>query len=410
MKAFIKPSTACGNITAPPSKSMAHRYLICAALASGESYIQNIEYSEDILATIDCLRVLGADIRECYSSNEKKALRIIGCGASLRNMDGEYRMNCRESGSTLRFMIPLCLSGARYRLYGSERLLQRPLSVYEDICRNQGILFEHETDCLSVCGKLLSGNFELSANISSQFISGLLFALPMLETDSTISFTTELESESYITLTLDTLEKFGVKVKKKEHCIYVPAKQKYNPASIITDGDYSNAAFFEALNYTGGDVKVNGLTPNSHQGDRVYKELFQIISKSSEPPTISIADCPDLAPILLVIAALNGGAVFTHTSRLRIKESDRGQVMQYELSKFGADITVQEDSIIVKKAPLHAPSAILSSHNDHRVAMSLAVLSSVTGGVIENAEAVRKSFPDFYSSCISLGLDIDLES
>ena len=400
MKALIQPGTARGTVAAPPSKSMAHRLLICAALANGESTVRGVDPSQDILATADCLTALGASL-----SWEGDTVRVRGCDPRKAVA---ATLCCRESGSTLRFMIPLCLlSGQPMRLEGSETLLSRPLSVYEDLCREQGLRLEHSKDGLLVQGRLTAGEYTVSGSISSQFISGLLFALPLLPGNSRIRLLPPVESRSYLSLTLQALQDAGVQVFwADEFTLDIAGSAAFRPQDTAVEGDYSNAAFFEAFNCVGGDVKVTGLRTDSLQGDRVYQDYFNALAKGRAE--LDLTDCPDLAPVLFVTAAFCHGAVFTGTRRLRFKESDRGAVMAQEMAKFGITLDMEENRITVPAGSFHAPAEPLDSHNDHRIAMALSLLCSRTGGEIHCAEAVRKSFPDYWTRLRSLGLNITL--
>ncbi len=401
MIAKIEKSTPRGEISAPPSKSMAHRMLICAGLAQGESIIHNVADSDDILATLGCLSSLGA-----VCVRDGNTVRITGI--DIASAHSTEPLFCNESGSTLRFFVPLCLmSGARFTLMGSNTLFSRPLGVYEKICAEQGIAFERYNSSLSVSGTLASGEYRVEGNISSQFISGLLFVLPLCRHDSRISIIPPIESRSYLNLTIETLALFGVDVRwQDDKTLYIKGGQHYTPAELVVEGDYSNSSFFDALNLFGGDVTVKGLNPNSLQGDRAYAEYFGMLTRGT--PTIHIGNCPDLGPILMAVAAAKNGAVFCGTRRLKIKESDRGAVMAEELAKFGAKVTVNEDSIAVYSQGLHAPRENLCGHNDHRIVMSLSTLLTVTGGVIEGAEAVRKSLPEYFDILKSLGVSITM--
>lgn len=400
MTANIKPSKLKGKVTAPSSKSMGHRLLICAGLSEGESKIKNVLFSEDILATVDCLKAMGAEIQ-----TDGDAVTVTGTLPS-KAAGGVY--NCRESGSTLRFFIPLsmlCEGESLFTGYG--RLMERPMSVYEDISREKNIAYSKTAEGIKVGGGLSSGKFTVPGNISSQFVSGLLFALPLCEGDSEIELTGTVESKSYIDMTLEAMSLFGVTAFwKNETTLYIEGNQQYKSRDLNVEGDYSNAAFFDAFNLVGGDVTVGGLKENSLQGDKVYKEYFSLLRQGT--PTLDIKNCPDLAPILMTLAAANNGCKLINTARLKIKESDRGAVMAKELSKFGAYIKVSDNEIIVDKAKLYTPKDDLYCHNDHRVVMSLSVLASVYGGRIKGAEAVKKSFPDFFSEVKALGMEVEI--
>ncbi len=400
MRAVIQPGTARGTVAAPPSKSMAHRLLICAALAQGESVVRGVDPSEDILATSDCLTALGAALVW-----EGSMVRVRGCDPRKAS---PAVLRCRESGSTLRFMIPLCLlSGSPMRLEGSETLLSRPLSVYEDLCRAQGLTLQRKDGSLLVQGKLSSGSYEVSGSISSQFITGLLFALSLLPGSSRIRLLPPVESRSYLSLTLQAMKDAGIPVSwSDELTLEISGNASYCPQDTVVEGDWSNAAFFEALNCAGGNITVTGLRTDSLQGDRVDRGCFARLCAG--PAELDLTDCPDLAPVLFAVAALCRGAVFTGTRRLRFKESDRGAVMAQELSKFGVFLTLEENRITVPAVPLRLPEEPLQSHNDHRIAMALSVLCTRTGGIIEGAEAVRKSFPDYWERLQSLGIALTL--
>ena len=402
MRAVIHPGTARGTVAAPPSKSMAHRLLICAALARGESTVRGVDPSEDILATADCLSALGASL-----DREGSTVRVRGCDPRL---SGPAALRCRESGSTLRFMIPLCLlSGSPMRLEGSEKLLSRPLSVYEDLCREQGLVLERGDGGLRVQGRLNAGEYRVPGDISSQFITGLLFALSLLPAPSRISLIPPVESRSYLSLTLQALNDAGVGVGwMDEYTLEIPGNASYRAGETTVEGDYSNAAFFGALNLAGGSVTVTGLRPDSLQGDRVYEDFFPRLATS--PARLDLTDCPDLAPVLFAAAALCHGAGFDGTRRLRFKESDRGAAMAREMAKFGIPLALEENSITVPAISPHPPAEALQSHNDHRIAMALSILCTRAGGAIEGAEAVRKSFPDYWDRLRSLGLEVEIQN
>jgi 3-phosphoshikimate 1-carboxyvinyltransferase len=232
--------------------------------------------------------------------------------------------------------------------------------------------------------------------------------LPLLKEDSEIKLTTPLQSSPYIDLTLEILNEFGIQIERPDDRTFkIKGNQEFKPTKLYCEGDWSNSAFLEAFNLIGGSVKVDGLNINSTQGDKIYRGYFEKLKQGT--PTLDITDCPDLAPILMTVASLLNGAVLKGTSRLKIKESDRGEVMKNELSKFSADITVLEDEIIIKKADLKTPTETLCGNNDHRIAMSLTVISSVFSGVIENAECVNKSYPLFFEDCEKLGIKLNLK-
>lgn len=402
MKVTINKGTAFGRVVAPPSKSMAHRYLICGAL-SEESVISGISYSADIKATLSCLEGLGANVEICGDTVK------IG-GLYLENTIKSDKLFCNESGSTLRFLIPLCLlTNKKITLMGSERLFERSLSVYEDLCKAQNIDFSKQQKSVKVCGKLSAGKYSVRGDVSSQFISGLMFALPNLTNDSLIDITGALESGSYLGLTVKALADFGIRISRiDEHTIYIKGGQRFKNRKLTVEGDYSNAAFFAALNTLGGNVAISNLKKNSCQGDMVYKELLENLYDGR--PSIDVSDCPDLAPILMAVAAAKNGAEFTGTKRLKIKESDRAATMAEELLKFGCKVDVKENSVTVHKCKLKTPTLPLYGHNDHRIVMAVSVLATLTGGTVYGAEAVEKSFPDFFLKLASLGIDLKVEN
>lgn len=400
MKVRISKGKARGAVNAPPSKSMAHRLLICAGLSEGTCMVNGIAESEDVLATIDCLEAMGA---HC----EKMGESIKVTGTDIRKSSAEGILNCRESGSTLRFFIPICLlSGNNAVLAGSERLMKRPVDIYKNICEERKLVFSQDKTTLMLKGPLKAGEFKVAGNVSSQFISGLLFALPLLEQDSTITILPPIESKSYIDMTISALACFGVSaVWKDDNKIYIKGGQKYHAEEVQVEGDYSNAAFFEALNVFGGEVKINGLDESSIQGDKVYARMFEQLKRGI--PTLNLSNCPDLAPILFAVAAAENGGVFTGTGRLRIKESDRGSVMAQVLREFGVSAKVHDDEIVIYPIKFKAPEKMLSGFNDHRIVMSEAVLLTLTGGTIDGAEAVTKSFPDFFDKLKILGIKVE---
>lgn len=400
MKVEIIPGTATGSICAPPSKSMAHRALICAFLSGQNCEIENIAYSADITATIGALRALGADIVQKENSVTMHEHRYT----ALQPADEIF---CNESGSTLRFIIPLCLlTGRRITLRGSKRLFARSLSVYEQLCLERGFEFKQKDDALTVCGRLSHGTYRVRGDISSQFISGLMFVLPTLSKDSVIEITGKAESMPYIQMTAHTLSQFGVTVNISGNRIEIPGNQRYAAEKYRVEGDWSNAAFFLALNalpLQKNYVEVTGLYNNSLQGDRICTEYFSEISRGA--PRLDISDCPDLGPVLMSAMAANHGGTLTGTKRLKIKESDRGEAMASELAKLGVRVKVNENSIEVGHG-LQSPNVLLCGHNDHRIIMALSVLCAQTGGVIDGAQAVNKSMPDFFEKLKTLGIGV----
>lgn len=423
-KVHIFPSKAKGIVTAPPSKSISHRLLISAALTDNKSLIHNIDLSQDLLATLECLKVLGSkyeikkddlpiDSTHFFS---KKTISISGFNP--KNIDPNLTLDCKESASTLRFLIPLVLlSKEKIVFRASENLLKRPLNVYEKICNENNLFFKKTKNTLTVEGPIGNNLYTIPGNISSQFVSGLLFALPLLEKTSQLVVTAPIESRPYIDMTLQVLSDFGIVIQKNlsetnssDNLIFtIPGKQVYKSTEQIVEGDYSNAAFFEAFNFIGGEVEVRGLNPLSKQGDKVYWDLFMKLSSSSTLPLISLADYPDLGPILFALAAALNGGLFKDTRRLANKESNRLLAMKEELKKFGVGVNMQKNSVYIKAKKLIRPNSILDGHNDHRIIMALSVLASITGGTIKGTEAVNKSFPDFFQQLKLLGIEFIID-
>lgn len=398
MKVEIKPSKASGVVTAPPSKSMAHRALIFGAL-SEKSVIKNVAFSKDIEATISCLKALGATVSVSGDT-------VILGGFDVENIPNNTVLDCYESGSTLRFLLPICMTcGKTVILKGAKRLFERPLSVYEDIAKKQGITFIKNEDSVTVCGNLKSGEYQVDGGISSQFITGLLIALSSISGNSKIIVTGNFESASYVDLTVSAMNEFGLKVNRNGNVFEIGGNQKSVNTEYTVEGDCSNAAFLEAFNCLGGDVKVKGLNEKTLQGDRVYKDIFKGLKQGFNE--FDLSDCPDLAPVCFAVAAVLNSGVFTGTKRLKIKESDRAQTMQTELKKFGINIKVKENRVIVESGTLKTPNETLCGHNDHRIVMALSIICTLTGGTIEGAEAVSKSYPDFFRQISSLGLDVN---
>lgn len=402
MQVTISRGVAVGRVLAPPSKSMAHRLLICAALSEGKSVIRGVSESEDMHATVDCLAALGATL---VRDGDTVTVEGFLPGKALP----EETLFCRESGSTLRFLIPIALlSENTVTLHGAPSLLRRPMQIYCRLCQEKKLYFEQDPSGITVRGPLAAGEYTLPGDVSSQFVSGLLFALPLCEGDSLIRLTPPVESRSYIDLTVAALSEFGVKVEWRDDVtLFVRGGQRYRAHDTTVEGDYSNAAFLDALTLLGGEVRVDGLARESLQGDRIYTEYFELLKQGA--PTLEIGNCPDLGPILFAMAAVHHGATFTGTRRLRIKESDRVATMAHELEKIGARVLADEDTVTVLPTDLHAPTELFDGHNDHRIVMSTAVLCTRFGGTVQGAEAVRKSYPDFFDVLQALGIGISIE-
>ncbi len=447
MKCEIRPSKVSEKLSviqAPPSKSIAHRLLICAALADGTSHISGLEMSADIKATIECLKALGADISlekaeyEESSSGELYNATVTGIrglyeGGDRRedknadpaeaSSDGEEGLilDCNESGSTLRFLIPVCTLlfnngllpvSTPVRFKGAGRLLARPLDVYDRLFEYTYVNFTHNPDSVEVSGSLLPGDHYIDGNVSSQFITGLLLTLPMLKGSSRIKINPPVESRPYIDITISVLNEFGIDVKwEDDRTLYMPGSQIPRPVDKKVEGDWSNGAILYALAVIhrdlGRDIILTGLREESVQGDKAALSMLEAIDKGET--TVDISDCPDLGPILMAYMAIKGGGRLTGTSRLSIKESDRGKAMKAELEKMGATVVVEGNDIrVISDGGLSAPKETIDGHNDHRIVMSMAVLCTIYGGVIEGAEAVNKSFPSFFEVLRKVGMDINV--
>ncbi|MGN0707639.1 MAG: 3-phosphoshikimate 1-carboxyvinyltransferase [Faecalibacterium sp.] len=413
------PGGVGGRIAAPPSKSMAHRAVLCAALTRGASHITNLEFSKDISATLSAVGQLCARVR----TGAADAV-VEGLGKFLPI---SVPVDCCESGSTLRFLIPLAsLTGQPVTFTGRGRLMERPQSVYERIFREQGLRFEQADGSLSIEGALSAGEYTLAGDVSSQFISGLLFALPLLSGDSTLHLIPPVESRSYIEMTRAAQAAFGVKSSWADQTtLHIPGGQEYLPCDHTVEGDYSQAAFPAVLGAVRGGVTLTGLSADTLQGDAVILDILRRCGAQFAPAgdglvfesaplhgvDIDLADCPDLGPVLMVLGTLcQGTTVIRNAERLRIKESDRIAAMESELHKCGAVLWSEGGTITVEGGhPLHAPKAPLCGHNDHRVVMSLSVLALAAGLplTIEGAEAVEKSWPHFFKAIGPLGAEVN---
>lgn len=393
MRVQIGVGKTAGTVAAPPSKSDVHRLLIAAALCAGEQTVIHGFYpSRDIEATVACLCAMGAEISVCGQDCTVR-------GMPREKKGGEICLPCGESGSTLRFLLPLCMrEESTALLCGSKTLLSRPLTVYESIAQKQGLRFERVGDtALRVGGALCVNGCAADGGISSQFFSGLCFRAAADGRKSQIYFTRPLQSAAYLQMTAQVLARFGVQVKIDAKKITVQGTL-CSPGECTAQGDWSGAAFFKVLNAFGGDVKVTGLAPDSLQPDRAIQALWNRV-----PLRADLSGCPDLGPVLFALAAYRGYGEFTGTRRLRYKESDRIETMRGELAAFGAEFDVEEDHVTIRCAQFHAPCRALSGHNDHRIVMALSVLCTVCGGEIEGAEAVAKSMPDFFEKLRALG-------
>ena len=399
MKVKILPSKTSGEVSAPPSKSFAHRYLIGSVLSRGKCVIKNIADSDDISATLSCIEQLGGSVTKdgnivtVIPTNEKQIENAV--------------FDCKESGSTLRFFIPVVLAtGAKNCTFsGSERLLARGIKEYEKLFENSNVKIKSDEKSIEVNGTLSAGNYEISGEVSSQYTTGMLFALSVLDGKSTLKITGNAESRAYVDMTIKVLKDFGADIAEPEKNFFeINGKRRLSPGEFTVEGDWSNAAFLIALSRLLGTISVSGLNENSVQGDRFSSVAFDALD--GENAEIDLKDCPDLAPILFAYAAYKNGGKFTNTRRLRVKESDRANVMAEELKKFGANVKVYENSVEIEKTQLKPPIMSLCGHNDHRIVMALSVLAAVLGAEIDGAEAVNKSYPDFFRVIKKAGVNV----
>lgn len=401
MKVKILPSKTSGEVSAPPSKSFAHRYLIGSVLSRGKCVIKNIADSDDISATLSCIEQLGGSVTKdgntvtIIPTNEKQIENAV--------------FDCKESGSTLRFFIPVVLAtGAKNCTFlGSERLLARGIKEYEKLFENSDsdVKINSDEKSIEISGTLSAGNYEISGEVSSQYTTGMLFALSVLDGKSTLKITGNAESRAYVDMTIKVLKDFGADIAEPEKNFFeINGKGRLSPGEFTVEGDWSNAAFLIALSRLLGTISVSGLNENSVQGDRFSSVAFDALD--GENAEIDLKDCPDLAPILFSYAAYKNGGKFTNTRRLRVKESDRANVMAEELKKFGANVKVYENSVEIEKTQLKPPIVPLCGHNDHRIVMALSVLAAVFGAEIDGAEAVNKSYPDFFRVIKKAGVNV----
>lgn len=399
MKVKILPSKTSGEVSAPPSKSFAHRYLIGSVLSCGKCVIKNIADSDDISATLSCIEQLGGSVTKdgnivtVIPTNEKQIENAV--------------FDCKESGSTLRFFIPVVLAtGAKNCTFlGSERLLARGIKEYEKLFENSDVTIKSDEKSIEVNGTLSAGNYEISGEVSSQYTTGMLFALSRLSGKSTLKITGNAESRAYVDMTIKVLKDFGADITETEKNFFeINGKGRLSPGEFTVEGDWSNAAFLIALSRLLGTISISGLNENSVQGDRFLSVAFDALD--GENAEIDLKDCPDLAPILFAYAAYKNGGRFTNTRRLRVKESDRANVMAEELKKFGANVKVYENSVEIEKTQLKPPIVPLCGHNDHRIVMALSVLAAVFGAEIDGAEAVNKSYPDFFRVIKKAGVNV----
>lgn len=450
MNLLIFPGNLSGAVTPPPSKSMAHRLLIAAALASGVSVIRNVALSQDMEATLRCMESLGAQ----WEQRSDGAICMHGIGGARRAFAELPHFDCGESGSTLRFLIPIALAVAGGGVFtGRGRLMERPQQPYFDIFDKKGIFYEQKDGVLTVRGTLTAGEYRLAGNVSSQFFTGLLFALSLLDDESSVISTTELESADYVTMTREAMARAGVLVETPVRLLpasrgglplgglcfkIVPAS--YRPFEATVEADWSQSGFWYAAQGIGNAVTVEGMDERSAQGDRVMLDYAAMLRgeplrSGAAMPTfgpaeavafaplpdrsawrtpcvgsvsLDISGCPDLAPPLAAWGALlNGTLVLKNAARLRLKESDRLTTITAALIELGAEVYEEYDRLTVVGLP-ELRGGVVNSANDHRIAMMAAIAATrcVNPVTILGAECVRKSYPDFWEVYQSLGGEI----
>lgn len=409
MDLTIYPSKLAGEVTPPSSKSQAHRALIAAALGGGISTISNLADSQDIQATRRCLSALGALVEDLGPGT----LRVHGLGNSIPQAGPFPTLDCGESGSTLRFLIPVALLVQGQAAFtGRGRLMERPLAPYEDLFRGKGIGWSMEHGVLTLdSGRgydrlaLDPGEYRLPGDVSSQFITGLLFALPLLEGDSDLLLTAPLESRGYVDLTLDVLDRFGVVAEPRENGFHIPSGQMYQARDLAVEADWSQAAFWYAANHLGGQVDILGMDPASRQGDREIAAYSRMLARPGQVE-LDVSQCPDLAPPLAAMAAVRTGTTrLTNAARLRAKESDRLASVTRALRAMGGQVEEYADSLTIHGVKRLPGGGVVDCANDHRIAMMAAVCAASAEAPVKllGAECVRKSYPEFWTHFQSLG-------
>ena len=390
MDITIFPRRLSGNIKAIPSKSQAHRILICAAFSDRPTVIRCDAVNNDIEATVCCLKALGANIEKTKEGYFVVPVQAVPRSATL---------NCGESGATLRFMLPICAAlGVDTLFQMSGRLPYRPLSPLWEVLQAKGCVLTRPDDSTLRCqGKLQSGCFTIDGGISSQFITGLMFALALMSGENQLFITGNVESKPYIEMTKSVFKTFGAKTDGIHYCNISPF---HSPGEITVEGDWSNGAFFIAAAALGNEVSIHGLDRQSAQGDRAVCPLVDALSQYT---TIFGEDIPDLIPILAVVAGAKKGAAFENIGRLRLKESDRIESVKAMLNAFGIAVLAEKSRMVVSPSAWHG--CTIDANNDHRIAMSAAIASTIASGpvTILGAECVNKSYPDFWSDFVKLG-------
>ena len=407
---IIKADKLVGELSPPPSKSVLHRYIIASSLAKGVSKIENISFSEDIIATIEAMKKLGANIEQ------KENYLLIDGSDTFKNLNENIEIDCNESGSTLRFLFPLSIVEENKVLFkGRGKLFKRPMTPYFENFEKYKIKHSYiDENAILLEGKLKAGIYEIDGNISSQFITGLLFSLPLLDGKSKIIINRKLESSNYIDISLDCLSKFGIKIINNSYQEFViEGNQSYKVGNYRTEADYSQAAFFLVANAIGSKIKINDLSENSLQGDKKIIDYISEIDNWNSKDTLVLdgSETPDIIPILSLKAAVSGKKIeIINVERLRIKESDRLKATVEELSKLNFDLIEKKDSILINsrealKANKNEKIVSLSAHSDHRIAMMIAIAATCYDGeiLLDNLDCVKKSYPNFWEVFLSLG-------
>ena len=407
---IIKADKLVGELSPPPSKSVLHRYIIASSLAKGISKIENISFSEDIIATIEAMKKLGANIEK------KDNYLLIDGSDTFKNLNENIEIDCNESGSTLRFLFPLSIVKENKVLFkGRGKLFKRPMTPYFENFEKYKIKHSYiDENEILLEGQLKSGIYEIDGNISSQFITGLLFSLPLLEGESKIIINGKLESSNYIDISLDCLSKFGIKIINNSYQEFViEGNQSYKVGNYRTEADYSQAAFFLVANAIGSKIRINDLSENSLQGDKKIIDYISEIDKWNSKDTLVLdgSETPDIIPILSLKAAVSGKKIeIVNIERLRIKESDRLKATVEELSKLNFDLIEKKDSILINsrenfKVNKNEKVVSLSAHSDHRIAMMIAIAATCYDGeiLLDNLDCVKKSYPNFWEVFLSLG-------
>lgn len=407
---IIKADKLVGELSPPPSKSVLHRYIIASSLAKGISKIENISFSEDIIATIEAMKKLGAKIEQ------KDNYLLIDGSDTFKNLNENIEIDCNESGSTLRFLFPLSIVEENKVLFkGRGKLFKRPMTPYFENFEKYKIKHSYiDENKILLEGKLKAGIYEIDGNISSQFITGLLFSLPLLDRESKIIINGKLESSNYIDISLDCLSKFGIKIINNSYQEFViEGNQSYRAGNYCTEADYSQAAFFLVANAIGSKIKINDLSEDSLQGDKKIIDYISEIDKWNFKDTLILdgSETPDIIPILSLKAAVSGKKIeIVNVERLRIKESDRLKATVEELSKLNFDLIEKKDSILINsrenfKVNKNEKVVSLSAHSDHRIAMMIAIAATCYDGeiLLDNLDCVKKSYPNFWEVFLSLG-------